>query len=87
MQQHHVGIFGEGLIEFRPDSFVIIVVDAAAEGDLGACRDQHFGLGAPAGGWKVSGVDHRRGHVGVADLGARPRPPCRAALASKWSPA
>lgn len=73
-------MLGMGLVERSPDPVVIIVVHAAAEGDLGPGRDQHHVFGVPAGRQEISAVDHRRGQVGVVDLGPGARPPCRTGL-------
>ena len=35
VQQHHVGMLGVDLVELVPDQAVIVVVEAAGEGDLG----------------------------------------------------
>ncbi|KXF77127.1 hypothetical protein ATN84_25630 [Paramesorhizobium deserti] len=80
VQQHHVRELRSSTIERIPDRFVIIVVDATAEGDLGPSRNENFRLGMAAGGKEVAAVDHCRGHVGVADLRAGARSPCRTAL-------
>ncbi len=80
VQQYHVGMLGVRLVELCPDPLVIIVVHAAGEGDLGAGGDQHLGLGAATGGEEVPAIDHRRRHVGVADLRAGARPPGRSGL-------
>lgn len=45
MQQHHIGKFDVGAIERVPDRFVVVIVHAATEGDLGAGREKHHGRG------------------------------------------
>ena len=60
VEQHHVGVLLAGLVERVPDPLVIVAVEPAGEGDLGAGRHQHLGLGAAARGEEVPGVDHRR---------------------------
>ena len=87
VQQHHVGMLLAGLVERVPDPLVIVEVDAAGEGDLGAGGQQHLGLGAAAGGEEVPGVDHRRGHRLMVDLRAGARPPCDPVCASNRSAA
>lgn len=49
MQEHHIGVFCMGLIEFRPDPLMIVEIHATGKDDLGTGGDEHFGLGAPAG--------------------------------------
>ena len=36
VEQHHVGVPGEGLVELVPDQAMIIELEPAGEGDLGA---------------------------------------------------
>ena len=67
-------------VERVPDPVVIIAVEAAGEGDLGAGWNEHLGFGTATGGEEVAGVDHRSGDRLVADLGAGARPPCRSGL-------
>ena len=43
-------MLGADLVERVPDRAVIVEVDAAGEGDLGAGGHEHFGLGAALGG-------------------------------------
>ena len=50
MQQHHVGVLREGLVEDVPDAGMIVAVGAAGEGDPIAGAHKHFVLGAAAGG-------------------------------------
>jgi len=75
MQQHHVGVLGVDLVEPVPDRVVIVEVDPAREGNLGAGREQRLGLGAALGGEEIAAVDHGRGQRAVVDHRAGARPP------------
>jgi hypothetical protein len=75
MEEHHVGVLGADLVERVPDADVIVAVGAAGEGDAGAGRGEHFGVGAAAGGEKFPAVDHRGGQRPVIDHGSGARPP------------
>src|SRR5215470_17979615 len=44
MDQDHVGVLGENLIEAIPDQTVIVEVEAAGECDLRSCWQHDFGL-------------------------------------------
>jgi hypothetical protein len=46
MQQHHVGVLGMDEVELCPDQLMIVEVETAREGNLGAGRQQHLGLAA-----------------------------------------
>lgn len=75
MQKHHVGVFSVGTVEFGLDPFMIVEIYPTSKSDLGTGRDEQFGLGALASGQEIAAIDHRRGHMGVADLRACARPP------------
>lgn len=67
MQQHHVGMLGLDLVEGVPDAGMVVAVEATGEGDAGADRDQHLGLGLLAGGDKIPAVDDCCGESSVVD--------------------
>ena len=71
MDQHHVGMLGEHLIEHGPDALMIGVIGAAGKGDLRAFRKHQFGVGVAARGDEVAAVDHGGGQVPVVDEAAR----------------
>jgi hypothetical protein len=60
VQQHHAGMLGVDLVEPVPDGAMVVEVETAREGDLGAGRQQHLGLCAALGGDEVAAVDHGR---------------------------
>src|SRR5712671_2426678 len=60
MEQNHAGVLGVNLVEPVPDRAMVVEVETARKGDLGAGRQQHLGLGAALGGNEVAAVDHRR---------------------------
>lgn len=69
------------LVELVPDQAMIIEIEPAGEGDLGAGRQQHLVFGPALGGEDIPTVDHRRGERAV--VGHRPaaRTPVRAGVA------
>ena len=71
----NVGVLVVGLVELVPDQTMIIELEAAGEGDLGAGWQEHLVLGAAAGGEEVATVDDGRGQIAVADFRPRARPP------------
>ena len=77
VQQHHVGMLGVDLVELVPDQAMVVEVEPAGEGDLGAGRQQHLGLGPALGGEEVAAVDHGRGQRAVVDHRSCARPPGR----------
>ncbi len=50
VQQHHVRMLGERLVEPVPDRAMVVEVEAAGEGDLGSGGEQRLDLGAMLGG-------------------------------------
>ena len=56
------------LVELVPDQAMIVEVEPAGEGDLGAGGQQHLVLGPALGGEEVAAVDHGRGQRAVVDL-------------------
>ena len=75
MDQHHVRMLGADLVERVPDQAVIVEVEAAGKGDLGAGGQQHLGVGPALGGEEVAAVDHRRGQVRWLTIDPRAWPP------------
>ncbi len=67
VEQHHAGMLGMNLVEPVPDGAMVVEVETAREGDLGAGRQQHLGVGAALGGNEVAAVDHRRREGAVVD--------------------
>ena len=67
MEEHHIGMLGEHLVEHGPDALVVGVIDAASEGDLRAFRQQELVFGPAARGDEVPAVDHGGGQVLVID--------------------
>ena len=80
MDEDHVRVFGEHLVEHGPDADVIVAIDAAGKGDLGPGRQMHLGLGAALGGDEVAAVDHGGRHGLMVDEVARAGTPGRAGL-------
>jgi hypothetical protein len=54
---------------------MVVEVEAAGEGDLGAGGEQRLGLGAALGGEEVATVDHCRGQRAVIDHRSGARTP------------
>ena len=77
VEQHHVGVAREGLVEPVPDQAMVVEVEPAGEGDLGAGGNERFGLDAAFGGEEVAAIDHRRGQCAVVDRGTGAWPPGR----------
>jgi hypothetical protein len=46
VQQRHVGVLGVDPVELVPDQVVVVEIQAAGDGDLGAGWHQHLGLSA-----------------------------------------
>src|SRR5271157_841635 len=74
--EHHVGVLGKNGIERIPDRSMLIAVDAAGEGDLGALWDQRLDFGAALGGDELSVVDDGRREIVVVGAGAGSWFPC-----------
>jgi hypothetical protein len=54
-------------VEPIPDRPVVVEVETAREGNLGAGRQQHLGLGAAFGGYEIAAADHGRCQGAVID--------------------
>src|SRR5215813_4136729 len=67
VEQHHAGMLGVDLVEPVPDGAVVVEVETAREGDLGAGRQQHLGLATALGGNEVAAVDQRRCESAMID--------------------
>ena len=80
VEQHHVRVPGERLVEPVPDQAMVVEIEPAGEGDLGAGGNERFGLDAAFGGEKVAAVDHRRGQRAVGHRGTGAWPPGRAGV-------
>src|SRR5262249_43059734 len=74
-------VLGVDLVEPVPDGAVVVEVEAAGEGDLGAGRHQHLGLGAALRGEEVTAVDDGGGEGAVVDLRAGAQAPGRGGVA------
>jgi hypothetical protein len=75
VEQHHAGMLGVNLVEPVPDRAMVVEVETAREGDLGAGRQQHLGLAAALGGNEVAAVDHRRCESAMVDHRSGARAP------------
>ena len=67
VEQDHVGVFGEDLVERGPDAVVILVGGTRGECDPGARREQRFCFGATLGSEEVAAVNHGGGQGVVID--------------------
>ena len=70
-------VASEGLVEPFPDQAMVVEIEPAGEGDLGAGGNERFGLDAAFGGEEVAAVDHRRGQRAVGHRGTGAWPPGR----------
>ena len=60
MQQHHVGVFRVDAVERRPDGRVIVAVEPAGEGDLGALGQERFQIGPALRSEMIAAVNQGR---------------------------
>ena len=67
VEQHQAGMLGMNLVEPVPDGAMVVEVETAGEGYLGAGGQQDLGLAAVLGGNEVAAVDHRRREGAVVD--------------------
>lgn len=67
VEQDHVGIFGENLVEHSPDAVVILIGRAGGERDACAGGQHGFDFRTALGGKKIPAVDHRGGHSAMVD--------------------
>lgn len=65
VQQNHVGVLGEHLVQYAPDPLVVLVSWSRGKRDAGAARKQRFGFRAALGSKIVAAVDHRGGERAV----------------------
>jgi hypothetical protein len=60
-------VLGVDAVEPLPDQPMVVVIQAAAQGDLGAGEQHHLGVGAAFRGDEVAAVDYGGGQRTMID--------------------
>lgn len=67
VEQDHVGIFGEYLVEYGPDAAMILIGGTGGECDPRAGGQHRLGFRAALGGEEVAAIDHGSGQGAMID--------------------